>query len=153
MADVRAKLEEDVKKIERVILIRLSKLGEECVAIARQLDTYKDQTGNLRNSVGYLTAKDGNIIKNNFKKTVFKSVKTTESKEGVKTGKELADSVLTENQKGFVLIVVAGMNYAEKVEQYGLDVLSSAEQYAKKELPRMKAKLKLDVSSMKWKQP
>lgn len=157
LADVRAKLEADAKKIEKAILFRLQFLGEECVALARSLDTYQDQTGNLRNSVGYIIAKDGRVVKNNFRKSASvagttKSGKTKTTKgssDGVKVGEALALKILLGVKRGYVLIVVAGMEYASHVETMGFDVLSSAEQFAKKEMPLMKAKLKLQVQTMK----
>ena len=157
MADVRAKLEADQAKIERAIMVRLNVLGLECVSMARQLDTYQDQTGNLRNSVGYIITRNGVVVKDNFKKTALtitankKGVEgfSKGSGDGVTIGRDLAVEKAAKYPKGFALIVVAGMNYADAVELKGYDVLSSAEQYAKKELPRMAAKLKIDVKSMK----
>ncbi|CAG5072872.1 hypothetical protein DYBT9623_04412 [Dyadobacter sp. CECT 9623] len=157
LADIRAKLEADAKKIEKAILFRLQYLGEECVAMARSLDTYIDQTGNLRNSVGYIIAKDGRVVSNNFRKsasvtstTQSGKPKTTKgSSDGLKAGEALAMEVLLGTKRGYILIVVAGMAYAEHVETMGYDVLSSAEQFAKKEMPLMKAKLKLQIQTMK----
>ena len=45
--------------------------------------------------------------------------------------------LISENSKGIVLIVVAGMNYARYVEKMGLNVLDSSEMLAKKLVPRM----------------
>lgn len=157
LSDIRAKLAADAKRIEKAILLRLQYLGEECVTMARSLDTYKDQTGNLRNSVGYVIAKDGRVVNNNFRKSASvtsttksgKTKTTTGSGDGVKTGENLALEILLGMRRGYVLIVVAGMDYAAHVETMGNDVLSSAEQFAKKELPGMKAKLKLQVQTMK----
>jgi hypothetical protein len=157
LSDIQAKLAADAKRIEKAILLRLQYLGEECVTLARSLDTYKDQTGNLRNSVGYVIAKDGRVVNNNFRKSASvtsttKSGKTKTTKgsaDGVKTGENLALEILLGMRRGYVLIVVAGMDYAAHVETMGNDVLSSAEQFAKKELPGMKAKLKRQVQTMK----
>lgn len=157
MVDVRAKLEADAKKIERIIILRLQYLGEECVNIARSLSTYTDQTGNLRNSIGYIIARNGVVVKDNFSKTASvkkvskkgKESRTKGSGDGVKVGKELALEVLAGKRKGYALIVVAGMNYAHAVELKNFDVLTSAEQYAKKELPGMIARLKGQINAMK----
>lgn len=143
-ADIRAKLESGAKRIETAIITRLAYLGEECVNHARSLDTYKDQTGNLRSSVGYLIARDGRILKQ-----FFETANKDEGGKGKGTARKIALEVLAGAGSGYALIVVAGMNYAAKVEAKGLDVLSSAEQYAKKELPRMKAQLKTQIARMK----
>lgn len=157
VADIRTKLEADSKKIERAILIQLQYLGEECVTMARSLDTYKDQTGNLRNSVGYIILRNGSVVKKNFGrsasvKKVSKKGKervTTGSGDGVKVGEKLALDLIAGYSKGYALIVVAGMEYAAKVETNGKDVLSSSEQYAKKQLPQMKAQLTRQIKAMK----
>ncbi|MGV4578106.1 hypothetical protein ACQ1R5_10635 [Ornithobacterium rhinotracheale] len=39
--------------------------------------------------------------------------------------------------RGYVLVVVAGMNYALYVESKGYNVLSTAEQLAEREVPRL----------------
>jgi hypothetical protein len=49
--------------------------------------------------------------------------------------------------KGYVLIVVAGMNYATYVEAKGYNVLSTAEHLAQVEFPRMIAELKSDIKA------
>lgn len=142
--DIRAKLEADARRIEAAIITRLAYLGEECVNHARSLNTYKDQTGNLRSSVGYLIARDGRILKQ-----FFETANKDEGGAGKSTARKIALEVLTGAGSGYALIVVAGMNYASKVEAKGYDVLSSAEQYAKKELPKMKAQLKSQIARMK----
>jgi hypothetical protein len=59
---------------------------------------------------------------------------------GVKAGQSLARKVGSETT-GVCLVVTAGMNYAVHVESKGRDVITSAEQLAKRELPKMLAKL------------
>ncbi len=143
-ADIRAALEKDAKRIEAAIITRLAYLGEECVNHARSLDTYKDQTGNLRSSIGYIIARDGKILKQ-----FFGTANKDEGGKGKSTAQKIALEILVGEGSGYVLIVVAGMNYASAVEARGLDVLASAEQYAKKELPKMKAQLASQIARMK----
>ena len=50
--------------------------------------------------------------------------------------------------KGYVLVVVAGMNYAVYVESKGRDVLTSAEKLAETELPKMLRQLKDNIRKM-----
>jgi len=144
LADVRRKLEQDAKLIEQAIIMRLAYLGEECVNDARINGSYMDQTGNLRSSTGYVIAKDGKIIKQ-----FFETANKDDGGKGVKNARKLALDLLFDYKEGYVLIVVAGMNYAAKVEARGKNVLSSAESYAMQELPKLKAQLAGQIARMK----
>ncbi|WP_138481541.1 hypothetical protein [Dyadobacter bucti] len=156
IGDIRKSLEDRMARIDKAIVNRLQYLGEQCVNVARSLDTYKDQTGNLRNSIGYVLLKDGVIIKGDFKRsasvtstTKAGKTKTTKgSADGVQTGKSFAESLAKGYPRGYVLIVVAGMNYAAAVESKGKDVLTSSELYAKEHLPRMVSQLKANINRM-----
>lgn len=118
--------------VEQMLIRRLKYIGEECITIARNLGeeyrslsgeeleemrhqphqpNYIDDTGNLRQSIGYIVAKDGNVL--------FEDLKHAEAE-------RLAKNVLSSHKEGIVLIMVAGMEYAEEVQAKGYDVLSSA---------------------------
>lgn len=136
--------------IERRQIDRLKMLGEMCVIHARELPPeigFHDQTGNLRSSIGYVIFKDGVPIHESFEQ-----IKT--GSEGVKTGKIVASKIGAKYSKGVVLVVVAGMNYALALEANGAFklkskrsyvVLTTAEQLAKQELPRMLNDLKNNI--------
>jgi len=131
IAQIKAHIEEVVRRKEAVIIRNLSYLGELCVNQARSSDEYKDQTGNLRSSIGYVILKDGAVLK----KGGFEVVK--EGTSGSVGGYEFAKSLISGKRIGYVLIVVAGMKYAEHVEAMGKDVITSAEQLAIQEAPRI----------------
>ncbi|MBA7580505.1 hypothetical protein ES695_01705 [Candidatus Atribacteria bacterium 1244-E10-H5-B2] len=114
--------------IEQRIIWALAMVGERFVNAARTKRTYKDQTGNLRSSIGYIIARDGNIIQENIEGKA----------EGRSQAKKIANEVLRENKKGFVLIVVAGMEYAAAVESKGYDVITGS-------VPAAKALLKSKI--------
>ena len=57
--------------------------------------------------------------------------------EGIEKGRKLAKEVAGKYPRGFLLVVVAGMEYALYVEANNRDVLTSAEHLAEKELPGM----------------
>jgi len=96
--------------------------GEYAVKKAREEGRYNDITGNLRSSVGYVIARSGNIVNDNFTKSERGSDKATGMKEGYNLAVELAHKY---SINGWVLIVVAGMEYAAAVESIeGKDVLS-----------------------------
>ena len=126
--------------IHRLTIRALAYLGEQCVSLARDRApelSWIDQTGNLRSSIGYIITHKGSIIQYSD----FKQVK--QGSEGTKTGKDFATEIAKQFSGDYVLVVVAGMNYAEYVEaRDNKDVLSTPELFAKKELPKMLEKLK-----------
>lgn len=130
--------------IKRLTIRALSKLGEQCVTKIRDRagdKSWYDQTGNLRSSVGYVIAHNKNIIQY----STFNQVK--QGSEGVKTGKDLAKELAKRYSNNYVLIVVAGMNYAEFVEAMdNKDVLASTELWAREQVPLMLEKLKRQIA-------
>ena len=144
-SDIEREMAIRMQRIEVAIINRLKQLGEKCVNEARSSDEYKDQTGNLRSSIGYVILKDGAIIKRDFELSEQGSDRTS----GFDNGNSFADSLSHNYPTGYALIVVAGMNYAELVEAKGRNVLSSAESFAKMELPSMMRQLKTKIGKMK----
>ncbi|OZI09584.1 hypothetical protein BWI93_03105 [Siphonobacter sp. BAB-5385] len=144
-AEIRSTFVQRKDRIEQAILATLMYLGEMCVNHARSVNTYQDQTGNLRNSIGYIIVKNGRTIASSFVKSVTGTVESDE--DGVKIGRGLARELAKQHNTGYALIVVAGMNYAAAVESKGFDVLSSAEHLAEKEFPRMIRDLKLQIAA------
>lgn len=140
-------LEDRRKLLENLILRNLNYLGMKCVTYAKSLDTYKDQTGNLRNSIGYVIVRNGQIVESLFQSdSQGKENKNSEKsgeEEGIKFAKEAAQNF----REGYVLIVVAGMDYASYVEDvHHLDVLQPAETLAKSEIQKIVVSI---VESMK----
>lgn len=126
---LRTDLKADARKIEDFIISRFQWIGEECVRVARENGAYRDRTGNLRSSIGYMVMKDGSPLRQGG----FLSVSSSRGYQGngakgraegqaflKRLGKELPD--------GLVLVICAGMEYASYVEAiHHLDVLTSAE--------------------------
>lgn len=131
--DIQNYLQKRMILIEAEILRQLKYLGEKCLADGRISGSYKDRTGNLRNSIGYVVLKNGNIVHENFKGQ----------------GKEVALKASRKYSMGYVLIVVAGMKYAAYVEARGYNVLSSAELLAESEMPKMLKRLQNTISKAK----
>jgi len=84
LSDINGYLEDQLKKQKKKFVLLLTKVGEECVNVARNLNpsegSYTDQTGNLRSSIGYVVIDDGVIIR----KGGFQQVHT--GSEGVMKG-------------------------------------------------------------------
>ncbi|MDB0602359.1 hypothetical protein PL373_14655 [Tenacibaculum maritimum] len=104
------------EKVHSDILNTLRFVGEEFVNKARISGNYKDRTGNLRSSIGYIILKDGKIINKNFEG----------EKEGKNQGQKVAKEVAEQHPDGYVLIGVAGMQYAAYVEAKSFDVITGS---------------------------
>lgn len=122
---------EQALRIEKALLDRLVKVAEGFVTDARlkaNVDSsvfpsrssggrpgiYQDQTANLKNSIGYVIYKDGIAVKENFEGL---------SGEGAASAKAALATIRKKN--GYVLIGIAGMNYASYVESQGYNVITS----------------------------
>ena len=132
-------------RIHRAIETVMQFIGEECVRIAREQGTYNDITGNLRNSVGYVLVRNGDIICKNFEERVASKVVDAANSKGILQGQALAEELAKRFTKGYALIVVAGMHYAHYVESLNKDVLDSAERYALQRVPKLMQMLKTQI--------
>lgn len=117
---IRQYLLQQQATIEAKVLSALQQVGETFITDARNNNTYKDQTGNLRGSIGYVILKNGVQIFGGF----------PGNNEGTVIGEQLAEEISTQYPTGFVLIVVAGMDYAAAVESKGYDVLTGSSKLA-----------------------
>jgi hypothetical protein len=103
------------EKAEEATYNFLVQSGERFIGLARKIHTYDDHTGNLRSSIGYVIAKEGSVIIENFEE----SPNGTDKKKGMETAKQLAKQIAGEYPTGLVLICLAGMQYASYVEAGG----------------------------------
>jgi len=131
--DIAAHIREQHRAFNKALESRLIRTGEEFVKEARETNTYRDQTGNLRSSIGYILTYDGNIIAGNFTNTA--------SGEGASEAEKLANQLAAEHPVGYSLIVVAGMDYAAAVESRGLDVISGTSQVIEERLKKQIARI------------
>lgn len=111
-----------------MVVYNLSAIGEACINIGRSTDSYTDQTGNLRNSIGYVVVCDGQVVE---QATTHENRKQG-GKDGTPAGEDFIKELVGKCRKGIYLIVVAGMSYATYVSAKGNDVLDSAELEADK---------------------
>lgn len=135
LKDVSAELQSYAKRAESVVLSNLQRLGEQVVIHVKDRpgsESWYDQTGNLRSSIGYVIGKDGAITHTGGFAPVLNGT------DGVSEGKQYAKEIASTLSGKYFLIVVAGMNYASYVEDMeNKDVLASATLLAEKELPKM----------------
>lgn len=126
------------ERVIGVIINTLKYVGEQCVKEAREGGTYKDQTGNLRSSIGYAIVNDGRIVSDGLNNQ-FQQFK--DGAQGVDEAKKYLQEVGT-RFRGIALVVVAGMKYAYYVEKiHNRVVLSSAELLADQLVPQLLTQL------------
>ena len=119
---IEDKVNVSIEAKKKVLVNILCYVGEQCIIEARNAGDYEDQTGNLRSSIGYAVIVNGKVVQ----RDQIEKIKNGE--EGIIEGnKYLSQCIKKARKKGIVLIVTAGMNYAEYVEAKGKIVLSSAE--------------------------
>ena len=114
-----AALEKRLKRGEPVILKTLHRIGQEAVNWARDNGSFNDQTGNLRNSIGYSIYKDGQML--DF-------ILGTEGHDQAYTKAISGQNVWEKDipDEGYCLIIFAGMEYGIFVEARGFIVLSGS---------------------------
>lgn len=116
-----------VANVENKVLNVLKYAGETAVLYARMRDTYTDRTGNLRSSIGYVIYKNGQLAAQSSFEQGYSNVQSGDiSYNGGEIGFALAQKVAQQETAPFVLVVVAGMNYAAAVERRGYDVIEGA---------------------------
>lgn len=116
------------------IQYNLSYLGEQCSVRIRDRsgsESWYDQTGNLRSSIGYAIYSYGR----KQVESAFSSV--LEGNEGSQKGRQMVEELAGMYSDTYALVVVAAMEYAEYVEAIdSKDVLASTEIYAKREVAK-----------------
>lgn len=115
--------------IRNEITMCLTKLGEECIAKIRDRsgsESWFDQTGNLRSSIGYAVYDHGmQKIQSAFQIVM-------NGNDGSIAGRKMLRQLANDYSNAYALVVVAGMNYADYVESLkNKDVLASTELWAK----------------------
>ncbi len=119
--------------IKEEIIRAFSYLGEQCVRRVRDRsgeESWFDQTGNLRSSIGYAVYENGNIeVESSFSQV-------GKGSEGTSQGRKVVIELAREYANNhFTLVILAGMEYAEYVEaMQGKNVLASTELWARGEV-------------------
>lgn len=112
----------------------LSYLGESCVTRVRDRtgsESWYDQTGNLRSSIGFAIYSYGQ----KQIESAFDSV--LGGQEGSSKGKKMVTDLASLYSDTYALVVIAAMDYAEFVEAIeSKDVLASTEIWAKQQVNR-----------------
>lgn len=129
--EAKGRSEDFLRRLDAEIVRRLARLGEECIRQARDRsaeESWQDQSGNLRSSIGYVIVRGGEVVY----LSDFPSVGL--GAEGQIAGRTLAEERARRHRHGYALVVVAGMYYAEYVEDMDdKDVLASTQLFARRE--------------------
>lgn len=102
----------------------LNQTAQEITNLAKMTDTYTDRTNNLRSSIGYVLYKDGQKVAASFGKAGT-GIEGNGS-QGTAKGEDFADTVAQKYGSGYVVVLVAGMEYAAYVEAKNFDVITGA---------------------------
>lgn len=143
MSDIRLvtsqkAIDELFAKAAKIIFDRvqynLNYLGLLCIKRIRDRsgdESWYDQTGNLRSSIGYAIYSYGRKqIESTFDSVLGSS-------EGSEKGRKMVEELASKYSDTYALVVVAAMEYADYVESIdSKDVLASTEIYAKSEVKR-----------------
>lgn len=103
--------------------------AQDIVNAAKRNDTYKDQTNQLRSSIGFVLYHNGQKVHQYFEATTHNAAGQGGAA-GVQKGLEAAEAVAQAHPQGIICVVVAGANYALAVESKGYDVLTSHTNHA-----------------------
>jgi hypothetical protein len=145
-AAIKQNFDNFLKIVEKRMIYRMQRLGEDCVTYQKLHRGYTDQTANLKSSTGYIVFVNGIAVHTAYEQEAPKVSKSGVTYDGAQQGESLAKQIGAKYSNGIALVVTAGMDYAVKVESMGKDVLTSAEIYAKQELPKMIKELKANIS-------
>lgn len=130
MGDVKADIDKAKQGHEESLLDEFRRTGVQFINDARSIRTYQDQTGNLRSSIGYTLFKDGQLVESSFPGGDITG-----------SGSALAKEVARSYPKGILLVVVAGMFYAQYVEAKSYDVLTGSSYAAETKIKARVSKL------------
>lgn len=108
--------------LQQVLVEVMQKTCLEIIILAKQLDTYKDQTNALRSSLGYIIYDSGQKVAEYFQASGTGDGAGAAA--GIEKGKQAAQAAAAEYPDDIIGVMVAGEDYALCVESKGFDVLS-----------------------------
>lgn len=135
----------ELDKLKEDIADAFIKAGEESIRAQTERrtsgpkeGTYQSQSGNLASSTGYAVIVDGEIVMGGGFEPKGGKITGSTGGEGSMTGKSYISELARGASSDFELILAAGMNYAEDVQnEKGRDVLITAELKGERILPKL----------------
>ena len=143
LEDLQLKLLARLSNARNVLNQRLKQLAEEAIIYSKDHKGYLDHTSNLKNSISFALYYDGELIT----KCVGKIPKPKEHPKGQAQVEQALDTyaqqIDVENTKGYVVTIVAGMDYAKYVEDKGYNVLYLTNYFLRDEMKKIVDELKV----------
>lgn len=124
---IESLLSAEIRILELRIINAFKELGQACISSAKNNKTYRNVTGNLRESICFAIVKDGYVV--------YQSDTNQDGRSAIAKN--------SSGIKGICLLVLAGAEYAEKVEARGLDVITNSELEAERIIGSILNKLDL----------
>lgn len=140
VSDLIKQVTDKQKRVDDAIYMRLRRIGLQFVRDARIKADFTDRTGNLRSSIGFIITRNGRVMVQDFETAKRGTDKATGVAKGLMVAKEESLAY------GWVLIVVAGMEYAAAVESKGYDVITGSSIEAKASLKQAIAELEQKIN-------
>jgi hypothetical protein len=136
--EVKKYIKDEVDRANIAYLNELDRMAMKVVTAIRDgkpVSYWDDHTGNLRSSIGYVILHDGKKLSENFK------VVNGRGEEGMAKAKSFAQQLTLQYPSGIVILIVAGMDYAEYVERVkSRTVLEGGKLLAKKLIKEIEQK-------------
>lgn len=131
MSSIEGFLKTQIERRQKAIINTFEYIGIACQNEARENGSYTDRTGNLRSSIGYVLVVDGMIH----------SLSQLDQNTGGAKGQHYLKQLTSQFPHGIALILVAGMQYAARLEAIDYNVLTSAELMAGEMIPKLMKQL------------
>lgn len=120
IGDIDQEFDQAFEEIKQATRNAMHRCGEEYVETARESGSYKNRTGNLRNSNSYQVLEDGKVIDEAIGHP------------------QTAEMFKNQEMEGDVTLVAGtGMDYASHVQRKGYDVTDSGQLAAENEARRL----------------
>lgn len=151
---VEAYLNAVAEKVDKTIIDRMCVFGTQCVNKVRdrnKQESWIDHTGNLRSSIGFSVLRGKEVVDiGGFYPT---NAPKGNGREGQQEGRNYMEREIALCLDDYTLLIVAGMEYASKVEAIeSKDVLASIEIWAKqtwaKSLPNIKKSITNEINKL-----
>ncbi len=115
---------------------RLLQLAEQCVTYSKDNKGYADRTANLKNSISYALFCDGELVGSHAGQ-IPKPQDAEAGQDGVQSALDEYARNGVVAQKGYTIIIVAGMRYGAHVEAKGYNVLHLTKYYLRDEMKKI----------------
>lgn len=134
---LQKRLNEKRELLVKYLNMRLMQLAEEAVTYSKENKGYQDRTANLKNSISFALYFDGELVTSQVG-NIPKAEEAVGGQDAVNAALEsYAQQEGVVAQKGYSLVIVAGMRYGKYVEDKGYNVLHLTKYYLRSEMKKI----------------